>query len=718
MKPIWFCSLLLLLSVPAMAQRPRGVEHPQRHAHATHVAKGRIVVDGQLSEPEWAGAETLTDFFQQEPTEGALSNFKSDVRLVYDDETLYVGAMLYDPEPDKLVSNELKRDFAPRDSDMFGITLDTFLDKLNGYGFFTMPMGAWRDSQVADDGRANNQNWDGVWKVKTSIVKDGWIVEYSIPFRSLRFPRRDTQVWGLNVVRLIRRTNEITLWNFVPRSFALSKPSFAGTLEGITGVKPGRDLRVKPYGLASMTNRAGSTSSVFDGGLDVKAGIGTNLVLDGTLRTDFAQVEADEQQINLTRFSLFFPEKREFFLENQRAFQVNSTLAGTNLLPFFSRRIGLSDSGTEIPLIGGARISGKQGRSTIGALNITTEAVQRPGQSRLPRSNYSFARYGRDFLNNSSASAFYMGHEQGASANRILGSDMQLAIRRRTVVDVVAMHSETNGAPSGNAFRAGVDFDSSVTRLAASATLLDPEFRNDLGFIQRPGRDIFTGLAARGIRPSKAKARIVREYRPGVSYTRFVRDGLGTETQTISPSFSLDFADASTASVTWQMSEEALLAPFRIHPSQSIPVGRYHFKGLVATGRMAQSNRLAFNGEVRQGDFWNGRRTGFTTGARFRANVRLATSVNYTRDMIDLPGGSFSTNLMSLRVDGSFTTRMFLNAFIQYNSTTREVNSNVRFNVIHHPLSDLYVVYNEGHPTSGAPVSRSVAVKLTQMLAF
>lgn len=710
--------LALLLPLPAAAQRARGIDHPQRHARASRVEKGRIQVDGTLSEPECATAEPLTDFLQQEPTEGALSNFKSDVRFVYDDETLYVGAMLYDPEPERLVSNELKRDFAPRDSDMFGITLDTFLDKLNGYGFFTMPMAAWRDTQVADDGRANNQNWDGIWKVKTSIVENGWVVEYSIPFRSLRFPRKDSQVWGLNVVRLIRRTNEITLWNFVPRSFPLSKPSFAGTLEGIQGVKPGRDLRVKPYGLTSMTNRAGTTTGVFDGGLDVKAGIGTNLVLDGTLRTDFAQVEVDEQQINLTRFSLFFPEKREFFLENQRAFQINSTLAGTNLVPFFSRRIGLSDTGTEIPLIGGARLSGRQGRSTIGLLNITTESVERPGQARVPRSNYTFLRYGRDFLNNSSASAFYMGHEQGVHANRVAGADMQLAIRRRTVVDVVAMHSATHGAPAGNAFRAGVDFDSSVTRVAASATRLDPTFRNDLGFIQRPGRDIYTALASRGIRPSKARAKIVREYTPGIAYTRFVRDGLGTETGTLSPSLGLLFADASTASVTWQRSEEALAAPFRIHPTQTIAPGRYRFGGLVATGRMTPARRVALNGEVRAGAFWNGNRTGFTAGARFRANVRVATSVNYARDMIDLPGGSFTTNLLSLRVDGSFTTKMFLNAFIQYNSTTREVSSNVRFNVIHHPLSDLYVVYNEGHPTTGAPVTRSVAVKLTQMLAF
>ena len=712
-------SLICLVSLPAFAQRPRGgVSHPPRQAHATHVEKGRITVDGTLSEPEWATAEMLTDFLQQEPQEGAPSNFKSDVRVLYDDEMLYIGAMLYDPEPDKLVSNELKRDFAPRDSDMFGITLDTFLDKLNGYGFFTMPMGAWRDSQVADDGRANNANWDGVWLVRTSVVKDGWMVEYGIPFRTLRFPRRDTQLWGMNIVRLIRRTNEITTWSFVPRSFPLSKPSFAGTLAGISGVKPGRDFRVKPYGLASTTNRAGTTSGSLDGGVDVKAGVGTSLVLDGTFRTDFAQVEADEQQINLTRFSLFFPEKREFFLENQRAFQINSTLAGTNLVPFFSRRIGLSDAGTEIPLIGGARLSGKQGRSTIGLLNITTNEQERPGQTPLPRSNYSFARYGRDFLNNSSASLFYMGHEQSGRSNRLVGSDMQLTLKRRTVIDAVAMHSASENGASGNALRAGVDFDSSLTRLAASATLLDPSFRNDLGFIQRPGRDIYTALASRGIRPSKARAKIVREYTPGISYTRFVKDGLGTETGTFSPSMGLVFSDASTGAVTWQMNEEALSTPFRIHPTQTIAAGRYHFNSLVATGKMAQSHRLAFNGEVRGGEFWTGTRKGFTAGARFRAHVRLATSLNYSHDVIDLPGGSFTTNLMSMRVDGSFTTRMFLNAFIQYNSTTREVLSNVRFNVVHHPLSDLYVVYNEGHPTTSAPVSRSVAVKMTQMLTF
>ena len=716
---VWLSSLILLMSFPAAAQRSgEGVEHPPRRALATHIEKDRISVDGVLSEPEWASAERLTDFLQQEPDEGAVSNFKSDVRLLYDDETLYVGAMLYDPEPGKLVSNELKHDFAPRDSDMFGVTLDTFLDKLNGYGFFTMPKGARRDSQVADDGRANNSNWDGIWQVETTVADNGWIVEYAIPFRSLRFPRRDTQIWGLNVVRLIRRTNEITTWSFVPRSFPLSKPSFAGTLEGIKGVKPGRDLRVKPFGLFSTTNRAGATKGTADGGVDVKAGIGTSLVLDATFRTDFAQVEADEQQINLTRFSLFFPEKREFFLENQRAFQINSTLAGTNLVPFFSRRIGLSDTGTEIPLIGGARLSGKQGRSTIGALNITTQGVERPGEPSLPRSNYSFARYGRDFLNNSSASAFYMGHEQGAHANRVAGSDVQLTIRRRAVIDLLAMHSQTTGAPSGQAFRAGVDFDSSLTRLAASATLLDPAFRNDMGFIRRPGRNIFTGLVTRGIRPPRARAGIVREFRPGIAYTRFVRDGLGTETETISPSVAFDFADASAASVTYEINEEALLTPFRIHPSQLIAPGRYRFKGIVAAGRMARSHRLAFNGELRTGEFWNGHRSGFTVGGRFRANVRLATTVNYTRDMVNLPGGSFATNLFSLRVDGSFTTRMFLNAFMQYNSTTREVLSNIRFNVVHHPLSDLYVVYNEGHPTTGAPVSRSVAVKLTQMFAF
>ena len=264
-----------------VAQTPRGAQQardaasrPQKHARAVHIPKGRIVADGRLSEPEWQQAEILTDFVQQEPVEGAPSNYRSEIRLLYDDETLYLGAMLYDDEPDKLVMNELKRDFAPRESDMFGITLDTFHDKLNGYGFFTMPAGARRDSQVADDGRANNQSFDAVWEVKTSIVPNGWIVEYAIPFRSLRFPDHDEQVWGLNVVRLVRRANEITTWNFVPRSFPLSKPSYAGVLEGIHGVRPGRDIRVKPFALGEASRLVGVDDVQGDGGVDVKVGIG------------------------------------------------------------------------------------------------------------------------------------------------------------------------------------------------------------------------------------------------------------------------------------------------------------------------------------------------------------------------------------------------------------------------------------------------------------
>ena len=680
---------------------------------------GRITVDGRLSEAEWRQAEVATDFVQQEPVEGAPTNYRSEVRLLYDDRMLYVGAMLYDDQPGRLVSNELKHDFSPRDGDMFGITLDTFHDKLNGYGFFTNPRGARRDSQVADDGRANNQNFDAVWEVKTSIVEDGWMVEYAIPFRSLRFSRADEQRWGLNIVRLVRHANEITTWNFVPRSFPLSKPSYAGVLDGISGVRPGRDIRVKPFALAGASSRAGTSRTDVDGGLDVKVGVGSSLVLDATYRTDFAQVEADAQQINLTRFSLFYPEKREFFLENQRAFQINSSLAGRNLVPFFSRRIGLGDAAEPIPLIGGVRLSGKQGRSTIGALNITSESQSRAGDVSRPRSNYSFVRYGRDFFNNSSASAFYMGHEQGAESNRVVGSDLQLNVRRTLVVDGLVMHSDTSGEGTGNVLRGGFDFDSSLTRIAASYTSLDPTFRNDLGFVQRPGRDILTGLATRGIRPSTERARIVREYRPGIAYTRFSRPEQGTETETITPSVSLDFADASRAMVSYQMHDETLLSPFRIHPAREVPVGRYQFGELVASASMTQAHRIALSGEIRAGEFWDGTRRGFTAGGRFRASERFATSLSVSRDLLDLPGTAFSTTLVSLRIDGSFTTRMFLNAFIQYNSVAREVVSNVRFNFIHHSLSDLFVVYNETRPSTGSrPISRALVLKLTQLVSF
>ena len=551
-----------------------------KRARAVRIADGRMTIDGHLSEVEWELASPATDFVQQNPSEGAPSTERAEVRFVYDGESLYVGARLYQ-DPDRLISNELKHDFAAREGDMFCVFFDTFHDKLTGYTFCTEPSGARRDSQVGDDGRGNNVDWDAVWHIKTSVVENGWIVECAFPFRSLRFPERQEQEWGLNLGRVVRWKNEVSAWNFIPRGFGLSKISYGGVLAGISGVHPGRNIRVKPFGIVQERRRDGAAETAVDGGVDVKVGLGTNFVLDATYRTDFAQVEADEQQINLTRFSLFFPEKREFFLENQGAFSVGPSRGRNNLVPFFSRRIGLSETGEPIPLVGGLRLSGKAGRGTVGLLNIQTEREARAGRATLPASNFSVLRYGQEFLNNSSASVFYLGHERRGAFNRVVGSDLELSFHRRLDIDAFWMRSEDAEAGSGTAWRTAFDYVSSSTRLGASYTSLGDSFRDDLGFVPRPGVDIITASGGQTFRPVRRDG-LIREYGPAVTYTRFNKEGFGAETETIGSSFSVDFADSSRARVSYQINTETLFSPFPIRPTHAILPGRYEFGEMTA----------------------------------------------------------------------------------------------------------------------------------------
>ena len=718
----WIATTLLLFSctsTPAAQQIQDGAAPEAiRTARAVRIPNGRIVLDGRLDEPEWSLTQPASDFVQQAPAEGAPATEPTEAWIVYDDDTLYIGATLHDRTPERLVTDELTYDFSPRDGDMFGVIFDTFHDRLNGYGFFTNPAGAKRDSQVADDGRANNQDWNAVWDIMTSVGPDGWVVEFAIPFKTLRFPEGDVQVWGMNLVRVIRHKNELAIWSLVPRPFGLSKVSYAGVLEGIRGVQPGQNIRVKPFATSELHQRRGVDQTDIDGGVDVKVGLGTGLILDVTYRPDFAQVEVDAQQINLTRFSLFFPEKREFFLENRNAFQIGSPRTGNDFVPFFSRRIGLSPAGEPVPLVGGLRLSGKVGRNTLGLLNIQSDTLERTGQSALPSSNASVLRYAREFLNNSLAGVFYLGNERTGGSNRLVGSDVQLHLWRALNIDTLWMRSDTTGVGVGTTWRVGVNYDSNVTTYQTSYTAIGNTFRNELGFVRRPGTDVLAATLARRFRP-QATYRIIREYRPRVSYERFTKNGLGVETETISPSFSVDFADASVATFSYVFNEEALTSPFPIHPDFAIPVGRYRFENGVASFTTSRARRLSGNGGYRFGEFWNGHRRGVTAGARLRVNAKLATGLTYGRDVIDLPGFSFTTNLLSLRVDGSFSTRMFLNAFIQYNSVSREVISNIRFNFIHHPLSDLYIVFNETRPTTGSRFrARALILKFTQLLNF
>jgi len=334
-------------------------------------ATGPIEVDGDLGEPGWRSAPVATDFIQNEPREGEAATYDTEVRFLYDEVNLYFGVLAHDAEPAKIIVNDLTRDFNTRSGDIFGLVLDTFHDERNGFMFETNPAGAKFDAQFVNEGREFNQNWDGVWYVKSQVTDAGWVTEMAIPLKTVRFQHLERQTWGVNFVRRTRRLNEDSYWAPLPRIHRFTRLSLAGTLEDLEGLEPHRDVKVTPYGKADVNDAADlSTESDFDAGIDAKIGIGAGLRLDLTLNTDFSEVEADVQQINLTRFSLFFPEKRDFFLENsgifrfgppqdQRVQQFQASFGaagaisnlrggqsrGEDLLFFFSRRVGLSDDG-------------------------------------------------------------------------------------------------------------------------------------------------------------------------------------------------------------------------------------------------------------------------------------------------------------------------------------------------------------------------------------
>src|SRR6476659_4076541 len=346
--------------------------HAERRLPAVR-ATGAIRIDGALAEPDWNRAPLARGFIQNDPHEGDPATEDTDVRVLYDANNIYIGVFAHDREPRSILTSELTQDFNRESGDDFEIVLDTFHDQRNGYVFATNAHGAKWDAQMINEGLEINENWDALWDVSTRIVETGWYAEIAIPFRTLRFRSSDEQTWGVNFQRRIRRRNEDSFWAPVPRIYDLQRVSLAGTLEGLQGVRPGNDLRVKPYVLGSAgSSTVADVGTDAQAGVDVKYGVTSGLTWDFTVNTDFSQVEADEQQVNLTRFSLFFPEKRDFFLENSGVFQFGAGSSNPgggggggrqnpsqDMILFFSRRIGLSDTGDAIPIVGGTRLTGR-----------------------------------------------------------------------------------------------------------------------------------------------------------------------------------------------------------------------------------------------------------------------------------------------------------------------------------------------------------------------
>jgi hypothetical protein len=720
--------VLAMVSLPILAgmqtPSPGGVLPVGRKQVSAVRTTETVVVDGHLDETVWRLAEPATDFVQQEPAEGRPATRQTEVRFAYNDEVLYIGAKLYDEEPERAITDELNRDFNERGGDMLGIVLDTFLDRHNSYGFLTNPGGAQREVQAFDNGEKNDPNWNGVWSVRTGLQDNCWTVEAAIPFRTLRFPDHSEQQWGLNVVRIVRRVNEVTMWAPVPRPMAQYHVGYAGVLTGLAGVRPGHNLRITPF----TTAQAGRARSAApwrgdaDGGFDLKWAVTPSFVLDGTYRTDFAQVEADEQQINLTRFSQLFPEKRQFFLEAPNSFQIGlateeTGAVATALIPFFTRRIGLSESGTPIAVIGGARLTGQSGGTTVGLLNMqTAREGTRPGD------NFTAVRLAHDVGRGVTLGTFYFGRESYGEGtpelgdyNRVTGADVRFSPTRVFDVEALIMRGYSDGPDDDTVRRVRARLRGNTTRATFDYLHIGDRFRHDLGFVRRRGIAMLYGEYAHVFRP-RATQHWAREHTVQVEAQTLLNTGyeyvLTNQDRAI---YSLGFADGGAFRLTLEHNYERALEAFSLR-GFPIPAGIYEFNELVLNYSTDRSRRLSASIQRNHGDFWNGTRRRIRSGVRLRLNARLAAELDYEREAITLASGAFVADVGALRLDWSLSTRMFLDALVQYDGAREGWFSNIRFNFIHRPLSDIFIVWNEGRGAGTG--NRALILKYTRALQF
>lgn len=670
-----------------------------------------IRVDGVLDEAAWGQAPVGSDFTAREPEDDRPAAQQTEFSVVYTEDVLYFGIRAHDPEPGAIVAKELQRDSDHgRNDDSLAIVLDTFHDQRNSFSFEVNPLGARTDSLVTDEGKDQNVEWNGVWNATARSTAEGWQVEVAIPFSTLRFDPTQS-VWGLNVRRVVRRTNEESNWapigreigpRAVSRMYAAHWVSLAGDLTGISGVKPGRRLDVKPFVLASAAdeprNEASGTTSDIDGGIDLKWGLTKSLTLDLTYNTDFAQVEVDQQQVNLTRFSLFFPEKREFFLENAGIFEFGPPAPGGMQPPlmkaFFSRRIGL-DRGEEVPIDVGARLTGRAGAWNLGLLTVGTEAVAAGARPATAATQHSVFRLKRNLGERSSVGMIYTELDpRGGATNQLYGVDLDYKPTRQSAFYLFGAATEEDGQ-DGDTGALGTGYSYTSRSIRANFDLMESQadFDPGSGFLLR--RD-FRRYNPRIRWEPRINRGVVRSVTLEAELDYFERESLGqveSRKLLLAPigvrttgddRFRLAFVDEV----------EQLFEPFEIRPGIVIPAGLYRFNSIFLRGFSNQGRRLAWRGNINVGEFLSGDRRSIVLSNFVRLSRHLLTEFQWNYNDVTLPQGDFTATIYTVRLDAAFSPDLRLNTLAQYNEAAQLAGVNVRFNWIYKPGANLFVVYN------------------------
>jgi hypothetical protein len=698
-----------------------------------------VQLDGRLDEEMYRTVLPIEGFLQQEPVEGDPGTEQTTVWLTFDDRNIYVSARLHDSQPGREVISEMRRDGqGTNDNESFGVVFDTFHDRRNGFLFQVSLAGGLFDGYITDE-RDLNRDWSTVWDARTARTPDGWTMEMAIPFKSLRFPPGSNQ-WGINFKRVVKWKNENQYLTRMPAALgrrAINKLSSAATLVGIETPDTHRTFELKPYGITGFTTASpqggvSASDGHGDGGFDVKLGVTDGLTADFTYNTDFAQVEEDEQQVNLTRFNVLFPEKRDFFLEGLGIFSFGgisnqprnpgganfgNPLPGDVPVMFFSRAIGLVN-GQSVPIDAGARITGKAGPFSVGAIDIRTSEVQGRG---LDATNFGVLRIKRDILRRSavgvlftdrSVSSFGDGHGRMAGVDGVFSFYQNLNIN-----GYVAMSDNPGTSGRNGSYRAQLDYNADRYGLQVERLLADTNFAPDVGFMRRSAFARNSLYARYSPRPVSD---VVRKYYYEAVYDYITDPSNRLQSRLAQLAARAELQNGDSLALEVADNFEQLDKPFEVSPGVKLPVGGYGFREAHLLYNFGPQRPVSANVTLERGRFYDGTRTAISTGrGRLQISPQLTIEPGLTLNIVRLPQGDFTSTLLTSRATYTMTPRMSASALLQFNSGASTFNSNIRFHWEYRPGSDLFVVLTDNRDTlpRGFPElrNRAFTIKLTRL---
>ncbi len=657
-------------------------------------------LDGTLNDPLWQSAKPITGFRQQEPYEGQLATERTEVRILHTRHAVYFGIHCFDSEQSRIIASELRRDVSQELDDHFEILIDSNHNRRGAYVFQINPLGTQIDGLIVEEQRDNSEvdfdsGWDGVWTSAAQIGADGWTATVEIPFTTLNFTHSSDVLWGVNFKRFIRRKNEADLWKAYRRTFGITKVSQAGDLEGIKDIGSGRLFVVKPYGLARYDKQTGQDPKFpLTGGVDVKYGLSSNLVLNLTGNTDFADTEVDLEPFNITPFKVFIPEKRQFFLENAGVF--NFSLGGQDQL-FFSRQIGIDPiTGNQVSINGGGKLTGRIGRLELGVMGVDTRSI---GPN--PYSNFAVVRLKESLWAGSYFGVMGVDKRSGDvldSFNQTGGLDTRLVFFKDWFVDAHMAGTQSPGNLSGNSdLGASLRYRSNWVEGIVRRRKTGPNFNPEVGFVERPDSNETYGDLTFKVRPTI----------PGVRELQFegfllhAPDTLGQiSTQEWQNTFRAEFHNGGyTDDDIVDVFTQRITAPFHIYKSVFIPSGLYHFGRHQLTYGSGQDRKFTYNFFERFGSYYGGTLNEFRVRANYRPTAKFSVSASETWDRfrLPLPNGNFSVVLASLQGNYSFNRFLTFTSLIQMDtSNAQAVSANLRLRYNYRPDSDLYIIYNVG----------------------